>query len=56
MPSTSPKALATICCTGVTGAWKVLASKVGSGSALRSSLPEALSGNASSTTKAAGTM
>ncbi|SLH99208.1 Uncharacterised protein [Mycobacteroides abscessus subsp. abscessus] len=48
--------MATISSTWVTGARNSLARKVGSGSALRSSLPLVLSGKASSTTTAAGTM
>ncbi|GAB3210077.1 hypothetical protein GCM10027262_34030 [Nocardia tengchongensis] len=55
-PSTSAMTPATVCCTGVAGARKTWAAKVGAGSCLRSSLPEALSGKASSTMKAAGTM
>ncbi|GEM30496.1 hypothetical protein NN3_15030 [Nocardia neocaledoniensis NBRC 108232] len=56
--STSAKMPATICSAGVRGARKSPAAAVntGSGRALRSSLPEVLSGNASSTMIDAGTM
>ncbi|BCK58644.1 hypothetical protein NWFMUON74_64160 [Nocardia wallacei] len=55
-PSTSAKVPATISSTGVVGARKVAASNTGAGSARRSSLPEALSGSASSTSTTDGTM
>ncbi|MQY32035.1 hypothetical protein NRB56_76520 [Nocardia sp. RB56] len=56
IPSTSPKIWATISSIGVVGARNSRTSKTGAGSARRSSLPEALSGKASSTTIADGTM
>ncbi len=53
---TSANTPATISCVGVVGARNVFVSNSGSGSAFRSSLPEALSGNASSATNTCGTM
>ncbi|SLG99723.1 Uncharacterised protein [Mycobacteroides abscessus subsp. abscessus] len=55
-PSTSAKVRATISSTGVVGARNTAASNTGAGSALRSSLPEALSGKASNAITRAGTM
>ncbi|MQY32006.1 hypothetical protein NRB56_76200 [Nocardia sp. RB56] len=56
MRSTSAKLSATICSIGVAGARKTAFSKVGCGNAFRSSLPFMLSGSASSSRKAEGTM
>ena len=55
-PSTSANTAATISSIGVVGARNSRASNTGSGSAFRSSLPFAVSGTASSTTNADGTM
>ncbi|SLI04071.1 Uncharacterised protein [Mycobacteroides abscessus subsp. abscessus] len=55
-PSTSAKVVATICSIGVVGARNTAFSKVGSGSALRSSLPLTFSGSSSSCMNTDGTM
>jgi len=59
-PSTSAQIAASLCSIGVRGATKdvpaALASSCGAGNAARSSLPLAVRGSASRSTKAAGTM
>ncbi|OXR39655.1 hypothetical protein B7C42_08277 [Nocardia cerradoensis] len=56
MPSTSANTAATSSSTTVTGAANTCASNTGAGNALRSSFPEVLRGNESSTVTTAGTM